>query len=67
MTRRTFLTSVGLPPPALVWASTKAIFHNEYANRRQLPYGGRQVNVYTMELRIADGSVTREYMVQLAT
>jgi hypothetical protein len=95
---RVFRVLCSLPTwkPVLVWASTKAIFRNEYTNRRQLPFGGRQVNVYTVELRIADveepdrtaklvralrateeepaylfitmsnGSVTRDYMVQLS-
>jgi hypothetical protein len=40
--------------PIRVWISTKAIFRNEYAERRQLRFGGRQLNVYASELRIAE-------------
>lgn len=82
--------------PVMVWVSSRAIFRNEYAERRQLRFGGRQLNVYAAELRIAEveqperaarlvrsvggtkdnpaylfvtldnGSVSREYMVELA-
>jgi hypothetical protein len=40
--------------PVLVWASTKDIFRNEYAERRQLPFAVRQINIYALELRIAE-------------
>jgi hypothetical protein len=91
------LCSLPLWKPALVWASTRAIFTNEYVERRQLRYAVRQVNIYAMELRVAEvetpelaarlardlgatddnpaylfvrltnGSVAREYMVQLGS
>ncbi len=40
--------------PVLVWASTKDIFRNEYAERRQLAFAVRHINIYALELRIAD-------------
>ena len=40
--------------PAAVWASTRAIFRNEYAERRQLSFAVRRISVYTVELRVAD-------------
>jgi hypothetical protein len=40
--------------PGAVWASTRAIFRNEYAERRQLSFAVRQISVYTVELRVAD-------------
>lgn len=40
--------------PAAVWLSTKRIFRDEYAERRRLPYAVRRLNIYAIELRIAD-------------
>jgi hypothetical protein len=89
------LCSLPLWKPTLVWAATRGIFTNEYVERRQLRYAVRQVNIYAIELRVAEveaperaarlardlgatddnpaylfvtmtnGSVTREYMVEL--
>lgn len=40
--------------PVQVWASSKDIFRNEYAERRRLAFAVRQINIYALELRIAD-------------
>lgn len=40
--------------PAGAWVSTRAIFTNEYVERRQLRYAVRQINVYAVELRVAE-------------
>jgi len=40
--------------PALVWLSTKRIFKDEYAERRNLPFAVRQINISAIEVRIAD-------------
>jgi hypothetical protein len=37
-----------------VWASTMAAFEDDRAERRQLRFGARQLNIYAMELRIPD-------------
>ncbi len=40
--------------PSGVWASTKRIFRDEYAERRQLPFAVRQRSIYAIELRLSD-------------
>lgn len=40
--------------PAAVWVSTKRIFRDEYAERRHLPFAVRRLNIYAIELRVAD-------------
>lgn len=40
--------------PSAVWLSTKRIFRDEYAERRVLPFAVRQLNIYAVELRVAD-------------
>ena len=40
--------------PSAVWLSTKRIFRDEYAERRVLPFAIRQLNIYAIELRVAD-------------
>lgn len=40
--------------PTAVWLSTKAIFRDELAERRRLPFAVRRLNIYALELRIAD-------------
>ena len=40
--------------PAMVWASTMEIFKDERAERRQLRFGTRQLNVYAVELAVPD-------------
>ena len=40
--------------PTGVWASTMAAFEVDRAERRQLRFGTRQLNVYAMDLRIPD-------------
>jgi hypothetical protein len=39
--------------PVTVWATTRAIFRDELAERRQLPFGIRKLNVYAVEMRVA--------------
>jgi hypothetical protein len=40
--------------PVSVWMSSEAIFRDEYAERRQLAWAQRMLNVYTMEIRVKD-------------
>ena len=40
--------------PTGVWASTMAAFEDDRAERRQLRFGTRQLNIYAMELKIPD-------------
>ena len=43
--------------PTAVWASTMAVFENERnerVERRQLRFGTRQLNIYTIELTVPD-------------
>ena len=40
--------------PTGVWASTMAAFEDDCAERRQLRFGTRQLNIYAMELKIPD-------------
>lgn len=40
--------------PAAVWLSTREIFRDELAERRTLTFAVRRLNVYALELRIAD-------------
>ena len=40
--------------PADVWLASEAIFRDEYAERRQLNWAVRMLNVYTTEVRVAD-------------
>jgi hypothetical protein len=48
------LCSEPLWKPTGVWASTMAAFEDDRAERRQLRFGARQLNIYAMELRIPD-------------
>lgn len=40
--------------PVLVWLSTRRIFKDEYAERRNVPFAVRQLNIAALELRVAD-------------
>jgi hypothetical protein len=40
--------------PELVWLSTRRIFKDEYAERRNLPFAVRAINISAIELRIGD-------------
>jgi hypothetical protein len=48
------LCSEPLWKPTGVWPSTMAAFEDDRAERRQLRFGARQLNIYAMELRIPD-------------
>jgi hypothetical protein len=48
------LCSQPLWQPVAVWASTMAAFEDDRAERRQLRFGVRQLNIYAIELRIPD-------------
>lgn len=40
--------------PVLTWLSTRRIFRSEFAERRQLPFAVRPLNIAAVELRLTD-------------
>jgi hypothetical protein len=48
------MSSIPLWPPVGVIVASEAIFHDDRAERRRLAIAGQKVNVYAVEIRVAD-------------
>ena len=51
---RGVLCSIPSWKPVRVWVASRAVFRNERAERRQLRFQVRQINIYASELRVPD-------------
>ncbi len=51
---RGVLCSIPNWKPERVWAGSKAVFHDHRAARRDLRFQVRQLNIYALDLRVAD-------------